>query len=67
MTTLAPHKGRPITFNKMFRQKRLQAEREHRPFPSYAKACEKLEEAIAAAKQRGEIASVDQFWSEIFT
>ena len=53
-------------FSKMYRQKRFQAAAEHRPFPSYAKACEKLDAAIAAAKRCGEV-DIDQFWEGVFT
>jgi hypothetical protein len=58
--------GGAVTFNKLYRQKRLAAQLEGKPFPNYRQACEKLDAAVTTAHQLGEVADVETFWREVF-
>lgn len=58
--------GAASDFNRMYRERRLAAQRAGRPFPYFAQARVQLAEAIEIARARGEVAGINEFWDYVF-
>lgn len=58
--------GEQTTFNRMYRERRLAAQARGEPFPSYQQATKQLGEAMAQAREHGDVAGINEFWDYVF-
>jgi hypothetical protein len=52
-------------FNRLYRERRLQARARKQPFPAYVDACRRLRRAVLLARRNGAVNPVD-FWNFVF-
>jgi hypothetical protein len=58
--------GAASDFHKMYRERRLEAQRAGRAFPYLPQARIQLAEAVQIARARGEVNGINEFWDYVF-